>query len=94
MINICFNFYLLTNFLALDIHPKLLVYHYWIFFNWRASIIYGRAQFHFSPLKSKLEFDPEASALKILSWPKETKAINNSYIYLFFSTYIKNKNKK
>ena len=38
--NICFNFYLLTNFFAPDVHPKLLIFHRWKFFYWWASKIY------------------------------------------------------
>ena len=38
--SICFNFYLLTNFLASDVLPKLLILHHWKFFEWWASKIY------------------------------------------------------
>ena len=38
--SICFNFYLLTNFLTSDVHPKLLIFHHWKFFEWWSSKIY------------------------------------------------------
>ena len=38
--SICFNFYLLTIFLTSDVHPKLLIFHHWKFFDWWASKIY------------------------------------------------------
>ena len=30
----CFKFYLLTDFSALDIHAKLLIFHHWRLFDW------------------------------------------------------------
>ena len=38
--SVCFNFYLLTNFLTSDVHPKLLIFHNWKFFEWWSSKIY------------------------------------------------------
>ena len=38
--SICFNFYLLTNFSALDVYRKLLIFHHWKFFEWWSFKIY------------------------------------------------------